>query len=116
MNETYRILIISEAQGYMIMSLKEKIQEAGYAVSVVEPDVTQISAVRDRIGAYLIYGSDDMGDMQQALIYLKDQSAERDIPIFTVGSPEENEAIGRVISKHLIRQFFERPVNINELV
>lgn len=68
MNETYRILIISEIQGYMIMSLKEKIQETGYEVSVVAPDVTQISAVRDRIGAYLI------------------------------------------------RQFFERPVNINELV
>ena len=116
MNETYRILIISEVQGYMIMSLKEKIQETGYEVSVVAPDVTQISAVRDRIGAYLIYGSEEMGDMQQALIYLKDQSAEQNIPIFTVGSREEHEAIGRVIPKHLIRQFFERPVNINELV
>ena len=116
MNETYRILIISEIQGYMIMSLKEKIQETGYEVSVVAPDVTQISVVRDRIGAYLIYGSEEMGDMQQALIYLKDQSAEQNIPIFTVGSREENEAIGRVIPKHLIRQFFERPVNINELV
>ena len=98
------------------MSLKDKIKEAGYQVSVVEPDVAQISAERDTIGAYLIYGSDGIGDMQQALIYLKDQSAERDIPIFTVGSREENDAIGRVISGHLIRQFFERPVNVNELV
>ena len=110
MKETYKILIISEVQGYIIMSLKDKIKEAGYQVSVVEPDVAQISAERDTIGAYLIYGSDGIGDMQQALIYLKDQSAERDIPIFTVGSREENDAIGRVISGHLIRQFFERPV------
>lgn len=109
MKETYKILIISEVQGYIIMSLKDKIKEAGYQVSVVEPDVAQISAERDTIGAYLIYGSDGIGDMQQALIYLKDQSAERDIPIFTVGSREENDAIGRVISGHLIRQFFERP-------
>ena len=116
MKETYKILIISEVQGYIIMSLKDKIKEAGYQVSVVEPDVAQISAERDTIGAYLIYGSDGIGDMQQALIYLKDQSAERDIPIFTVGSREENDAIGRVISGHLIRQFFERPVNVNELV
>lgn len=33
-----------------------------------------------------------------------------------MGSREENDAIGRVISGHLIRQFFERPVNVNELV
>ena len=116
MKETYKILIVSEVQGYLILSLKDKIKEAGYDVSVVEPDVAQISAERDTIGAYLICGSDGIGDMQQALIYLKDQSAERDIPIFTVGSREENDAIGRVISGHLIRQFFERPVNVNELV
>ena len=113
MKETYKILIVSEVQGYLILSLKDKIKEAGYDVSVVEPDVAQISAERDTIGAYLICGSDGIGDMQQALIYLKDQSAERDIPIFTVGSREENDAIGRVISGHLIRQFFERPVNVS---
>ena len=92
MNETYRILIISEVQGYMIMSLKEKIQETGYEVSVVAPDVTQISAVRDRIGAYLIYGSEEMGDMQQALIYLKDQSAEQNIvpPFCIILLPESH--------------------------
>ena len=54
MKETYKILIISEVQGYIIMSLKDKIKEAGYQVSVVEPDVAQISAERDTIGAYLI--------------------------------------------------------------
>lgn len=114
MKETYKILIISEVQGYIIMSLKDKIKEAGYQVSVVEPDVAQISAERDTIGAYLIYGSDGIGDMQQALIYLKDQSAERDIPIFTVGSREENDAIGRVISGHLIRQFLSaRSMSMN---
>lgn len=64
MKETYKILIISEVQGYIIMSLKDKIKEAGYQVSVVEPDVAQISAERDTIGAYLIYGSD--GDRRYA--------------------------------------------------
>ena len=56
MKETYKILIISEVQGYIILSLKDKIKEAGYQVSVVEPDVAQISAERDTIGAYLICG------------------------------------------------------------
>ena len=36
MNETYRILIISEIQGYMIMSLKEKIQET---IGIVEDEI-----------------------------------------------------------------------------
>ena len=33
MKETYKILIISEVQGYIIMSLKDKIKEAGYQVA-----------------------------------------------------------------------------------
>ena len=102
------------------MSLKDKIKEAGYQVSVVEPDVAQISAERDTIGAYLIYGSDGIGDMQQALIYLKDQSAERDIPIFTVGSREENaknaalpEPVtieARIIIPHITKSMIRPPV------
>ena len=66
MKETYKILIVSEVQGYLILSLKDKIKEAGYDVSVVEPDVAQISAERDTIGAYLICGSDGIGDMHNA--------------------------------------------------
>ncbi len=67
MKETYKILIVSEVQGYLILSLKDKIKKRrGYDVSVVEPDVAQISAERDTIGAYLICGSDGIGDMQQA--------------------------------------------------
>ena len=116
MNKEYTIVIVSEIQGYMIMSLKEKLIEAGYDAVVVRPDVAEISKVDARIGSYLIYGYESLSDLQQALIYMKDQSAEKDIPIFVVGSHEEIDVIKGLVPGHLIRQYFERPINIPELV
>lgn len=116
MSKDYKIVIVSELQGYMNMSLRDKITEAGYEVDIVEADVGILSKVKGKIGAYLIYGDESISEKQQAMIYLKDQAAEKDIPIFVVGSIEEKEAIGAWIPEHLIRRFFERPINVNELV
>ncbi len=116
MKENCTILMISKIQGYMVLSLKQKIEEAGYQVSVVEPEISEISKVKESIGAYLLYGSDELANCQQALIYLKDQSTEHDIPIFTIGSKEENDEIQKTLSGHMVRQFFERPVDVNALV
>ena len=115
MSKEYKIVIVSEIQGYMIMSLKDKISEAGYEVVVSEANVSALSKIEGKIGAYLIYGDESIAEKQQALIYLKDRSAEQDVPIFIVGSMEEKEAIATLIPEHLIRRFFERPINVNEL-
>ncbi len=115
MSKEYKIVIVSEIQGYMIMSLKDKISEAGYEVVVSEANVSALSKIEGKIGVYLIYGDESISEKQQALIYLKDQSAEQNVPIFVIGSKEEKEAIVTLIPEHLIHRFFERPINVNEL-
>lgn len=115
MNENYTIVIVSHIQGYMIVSLKEKIEEKGYHVQTVAPEVEEIARVDGRIGAYLIYGYDAAADLQQALIYMKDQSAEKDIPIFAVGDHDETQSLQNIVPKHMVRQYFERPINVADV-
>lgn len=111
-----RILIVTETQGYLMLSLKEKLEEAGYAVMSVKADIDEISKMQDKLSALLIYADETLAEKTQALIYLKDQAAELDIPVFATGSSEELVDIEAVIGAQTIRQKFIRPINVNDLV
>lgn len=111
-----RMLIITETQGYLMLSLKEKLEEEGYVVMIVKADIDEISKMQEKLSVVLIYGDETLADKTQALIYLKDQTAEMDVPVFATGSKEELADIEAVVGAQTIRQKFIRPINVNELV
>ncbi len=116
MNSEYTIVIISQQQSYMILSLQKKFIEMGFKAEIIDANVSVINKIEERVGAYLLYCDEELTKQQQALIYLKDLSVEKDIPIFVVGNQEEKTLVEQCIPAHLTKGFFERPVNINDLV
>lgn len=110
------IMIISEVQSYLVVSLKEKFEEAEYQVIQVTADIDAISRVKEPVSVMLLYTDEQMGEKLQELNYIKDKSAEEDIPIFAIGDMDELRAVEKMIPKHLIREEFSRPVNVNEVV
>ena len=110
------IMIISEVQSYLVVSLKEKFEEAEYQVIQVTADIDAISRVEEPVSVMLLYTDEQMGEKLQELNYIKDKSAEEDIPIFAIGDMDELRAVEKMIPKHLIREEFSRPVNVNEVV
>ena len=110
------IMIISEVQSYLVVSLKEKFEEAEYQVIQVIADIDAISRVEEPVSVMLLYTDEQMGEKLQELNYIKDKSAEEDIPIFAIGDMDELRAVEKMIPKHLIREEFSRPVNVNEVV
>lgn len=110
------IMIISEVQSYLVVSLKEKFEEAEYRVIQVPADIDAISRVEEPVSVLLLYTDEKMGEKLQELNYIKDKSAEEDIPIFAIGDIDELRTVEKMIPKHLIREEFNRPVNVNEVV
>ena len=110
------IMIISEVQSYLVVSLKEKFEEAEYQVIQVTADIDAISRVEEPVSVMLLYTDEQMGEKLQELNYIKDKSAEEDISIFAIGDMDELRAVEKMIPKHLIREEFSRPVNVNEVV
>ncbi len=110
------ILVISEVQSYLIVSLKERFEEAGYQVVTVKADIDAISKIEEPVSVMLLYTDEKLGEQQQALNFIKDKSAEEDIPLFAIGDGDELKAVEEMIPKHLIREEFMRPVNVNEVV
>lgn len=110
------IMIISEVQSYLIVSLKERFEEAEYNVITVRADIDIISKNTEPVSVIILYTDEKLGEQQQALNYIKDKAAEEDIPVFAIGDSNEIQSVEKMIPKHLIREEFLRPINLAEVV
>ena len=111
-----KILIITQTQGYLMLSLKEKFEEAGYFVTSVKADTYEISKTEEDICAILIYGDEQLIEKKPALVFVKDWASEHDIPVFATGSGDELQEIESSVGSHIVRQKFMRPLNVNSMV
>ncbi|MCI9315102.1 MAG: response regulator [Lachnospiraceae bacterium] len=110
------VVIISQIQSYLIVSLKDWFERAEYEVITVKADIDAINKIEEQIGIILLYVDEKMIEEQQALNFIKDKAAEEDIPLFAVGDADELNTVEKVITKNLIRQRFQRPINVSEVV
>ena len=110
------VVIVSEIQSYLIISLKDWFERAEYEVITSKADIDAINQIEEPIGILLLYVDEKMVEEQQALNYIKDKAAEEDIPIFAIGDADELGTVEKIISKNLIRQKFQRPINVSEVV
>lgn len=109
------ILIIAESQSYLIVSLKEKLEEAAFNVIIERADVTAINKIKDPVNGIIIYADEDLIAKQQCLNYIKDKAVEDDVPVFVAGTTNEIDDIKVIIPKFVIRKEFLRPINIGEM-
>lgn len=110
-----KIVIVSEVQSYLILSLKSWFEKEDYEVRLVGADVNAINKVRETPAAVVLYVDERMLDDLQTLNFIKDKAAEEDVPIFTVGDRDELNSVETILTKNLIRQRFQRPINVHEV-
>ncbi len=108
-------MLVGEAQGYLLMSVREKLEDAGFNVRITA-EIEDIDKLESRVTAVLIYGDETIVQNQQLLIYLKDKVSEEDIPAFIFGNAEDLDDIKKLILPHLIQGQWERPINIKSMV
>lgn len=110
------ILLVGEAKGYLLTSIKNNLTDANFDVSHPSDDITEICKVETPVRTILIYATEVVARNQKLLVYLKDKAAEEDIPIFVIGYQDELNIIKEMIPSHLIQWEFERPIDIKEMV
>lgn len=109
------ILLVGATQGYLFVSVKEKLTEAGFAVETAA-DIEEVDRLSDKIRAMMIYVDEAISQNQQLLIYLKDKIAEEDIITFLFGNEEDIVDVKKLILSHLIQGEYTRPINIKNMV
>ena len=109
------ILIVSEVQSYLLVSLQEKLAEVNCKVMNVQANPDLLSKIKEELDMIFIFGTEDLLNQRQGLTYLKDKALEDDVPIVVSGDPQELLEIQKDIPLHLIQKEFPRPINVSEV-
>lgn len=109
-----RVLLIGGGKSFMVTSIANELKEEGFEVIQAAPNVTEIEHIENKPSVYLIY-VDDIDQMMEFFVYLRDRVVERDLSISLIGSHDEIEKIYNTTTQDKIAAVFERPVNVKEL-
>ena len=109
-----RVLLIGDKKSFMVTSIAKELKEEGFEVIQSTHNVTEIERIENKPNVYLIY-VEDLEDMMEFFVYLRDRVVESDISISIIGSHDEIQKIYNVSSRDKIAAAFERPVNVKEL-
>ena len=111
----FNILIVSEAQSYLLVSLKSRLEEAGCKVMNGRANPDELSKMKEAVDLIFIFTDEELVENHQGLTYLKDKAVEDDIPMFVTGDVQEIKEIMKTIPMHLIQKEFPRPINVGEV-
>lgn len=111
-----QVLLVTNAQGFMIMSMKDKFTEAGMHCEVCSPNADAISKYVSSTNVILLYADEDMAEDVTMLTYVKDQALENDIAVYSVGNPNDEISISKIIPSSVLLKNFIRPVNMTEVI
>ena len=106
------ILLVGEETGYMLTSIKEKLNDIDLDVIIIG-EISEIEGLTRPISAILIYADELVTRNQKLLVYLKDKATEEGLPIFTVGNDEDLIAIRKLVT--MVQKEFKRPVNVKNM-
>ena len=109
-----RILLIGGGKSFMVTSIAKELTSEGFEVIQSSYNVTEIEHIENKPNVYLIY-VDDVDDMMEFFVYIRDKFVENDLSISVIGSHDEIEKVYNATTKDKIAAAFERPVNVKEL-
>lgn len=115
MEQTGRILLFAKGASYLVSTLKQAIEAGGNKVLQVDSSAEAIPQVGDDIVAILMYLDRDLVERADILVYVKDLSSEKRLPVFLIGIPEEIGTVCNVIPNWLVKERFVRPVDCIEV-
>ena len=85
-----RVLLIGGGKSFMVTSIANELKEEGFEVIQAAPNVTEIEHIENKPSVYLIY-VDDIDQMMEFFVYLRDRVVESDLSISLIGSHDEIE-------------------------
>ena len=106
---TDKILVISRGSSFMVDALDNNFKKVGLSTEFAEPMVKSIEAGRQDCDIVLLVADDYVFNSAEALVYIKDITADDDIPLCVIGYDQEIAEIKKYIPEERIHRVFKRP-------
>ncbi|MBQ6442154.1 MAG: response regulator [Lachnospiraceae bacterium] len=112
----HKVLVISEGESFLAKSLLSKLESAGLPTLSSHGKIKDIDGMRDEIELMILFLSDNIEEMKDTLVYLKDLASDLDRKMILIGDAIQYEAALKTIPDMLILEFFKRPLVMDDLI
>jgi CheY-like chemotaxis protein len=112
----YQLVIVSEVKSFFVKVIKEKLEALSFKVDVLSAEMDAIHNYKKKYYGLIIYADEQLMEMSQDIVYIKDRAMTESIPIFAIGDQDELRVLNSLIPSQLIKKEFQRPIDILKVV
>lgn len=111
-----QVLMICDAQSFMVNAICDNLKSAGFEVKNVMPNVNDISRIETKPELFLMYLGEYVDHISETLVYLKDLCLEEEKKLFLIGNDAEFKTVYASIPDNIVGGTFNRPLNVKFMV
>ncbi len=109
------ILFISQGNSFLISAVERNLQDAGYIVTRISPEIEEIAQHKAHMDLIIFYLGPFVVDIPDVLVYLKDICVEEEKLLVLLGNNDELQTVEDHIPAPVVSARFERPIDMKKL-
>ena len=111
-----KVVIVSASDSFLAKSLIGKLESVGMETVFAHADIKEIEAVSEDTQLFVLFMSEELSDVPEVQVYMKDIIADRDLGLILIGEQDQYDQIIKAIPEQLVTEHFKRPLDIDRLV
>ncbi|MCR5302410.1 MAG: response regulator [Lachnospiraceae bacterium] len=116
MTEQGLVLVVSDTDSFLASSLVSKLESEGIAAQLCHGRIKEVETVREKIELIILFLRQDLDEISENVVYLKDTASDLDRKIILIGEESQKKEALEIIPETLILEWFERPLMMDELM
>lgn len=111
-----KIIFIADTQSFILRTVSDNLIKSGFECCSCQVNITQINNLVGDADYFFVNLDEEIIQKKDFFVFLRDVCSEKDKQIFFVGYEENLEKVKEVIPTSYIGDFFERPINVKDIV
>ncbi len=110
------VLIVATTEGFMIKGLETKLKGIGVDSVYTSPNLKELEMKYAVAALIIIFTDDKVGEMADALVFLKDYCSGNGKQVVVIGKKEEFDIMKGFFPEKMVLEFFERPLDMDSFI
>ncbi|MBR5420405.1 MAG: response regulator [Lachnospiraceae bacterium] len=111
-----KTLIVSVADTFLAKSLITKLEAGGIAAAFSRAVLKELESHISGTELIILFMSEELEATPEILVYLKDIIQDKGLGLVVIGEQSEYDAVKRAVSETAVTEWFQRPLDIDQLV
>ena len=98
------VLVISATESFLAKSLVSKMETEGIVAGMSHGEIKAIVKRREQVEFFILFMNENVEDMAETLVYLKDIASDLDRKIILIGEPAQHDIVCRTIPEKSVKR------------